>query len=421
MKVIELRAENFARLHAVEIRPDGHLVPISGKNGQGKTSILKAIYTAFCGKAAAPPRAIRDGAEEARLHVDVGGDKVELSIERTVTRGKHGQEDWSLKVTQAKGGRVTRSPQALIDASLDALAFDPLAFARAPPKEQLAQLKALVPSFDFDEAAGRREGLFDERTEVNREAKRHRAVALSITLPAGPMPEAVRSEDLTLELRKANEHNSNRRVAAGRVAAIRREEEQLRARASQLRKEAAEAEERAGGLVDDADRIEMTLPPEVVVQAIEARLASAQQVSGVRRQFAERKTAEATASAAEKRSTELTAALDALDGEVKAAIEAAKLPAGLSMTADGVLLNGRPFEQAGTAEKILASAEVRMALAPELRVMLIDEASELDEHSMMQLAELAGRLDYQIWCAKVSDKDGAGFVIEDGRVAAHKE
>ena len=39
MKIIELQAENVKRLRAVTISPEGHIVEISGRNGQGKSSV----------------------------------------------------------------------------------------------------------------------------------------------------------------------------------------------------------------------------------------------------------------------------------------------------------------------------------------------------------------------------------------------
>lgn len=66
MKILELRSENFKRLKALEIRPDGSLVTIAGRNGAGKTSVLDSIYAALAGKAAAPAVPIRKGAEQER-------------------------------------------------------------------------------------------------------------------------------------------------------------------------------------------------------------------------------------------------------------------------------------------------------------------------------------------------------------------
>lgn len=53
MKIIEFRAERFKRLTAVDITPAGNTVIISGKNGQGKSSVLDAIWLALGGGAAA--------------------------------------------------------------------------------------------------------------------------------------------------------------------------------------------------------------------------------------------------------------------------------------------------------------------------------------------------------------------------------
>ena len=49
MKIISLHAENFKRLSAVDITPQGDLVVLSGANEQGKSSVLDAIMSALCG------------------------------------------------------------------------------------------------------------------------------------------------------------------------------------------------------------------------------------------------------------------------------------------------------------------------------------------------------------------------------------
>ncbi len=43
MRIRELITENFKRVKMVRIRPDGNMVFISGRNKQGKTSILDSI------------------------------------------------------------------------------------------------------------------------------------------------------------------------------------------------------------------------------------------------------------------------------------------------------------------------------------------------------------------------------------------
>ena len=66
MKIIRFEAENVKRLKAVEITPDGTVQVVTGRNGQGKSSVLDAIFLALGGgdakKTVAMP--IRVGAEQ---------------------------------------------------------------------------------------------------------------------------------------------------------------------------------------------------------------------------------------------------------------------------------------------------------------------------------------------------------------------
>lgn len=61
-KLISLEAENFKRLKAVRIEPNGNgITVISGNNANGKSSVLDAIQAAIGGKRATPEKPIRDG------------------------------------------------------------------------------------------------------------------------------------------------------------------------------------------------------------------------------------------------------------------------------------------------------------------------------------------------------------------------
>lgn len=42
-KIVQLNVENVKRIEAVEITPDGELVVIGGKHGNGKSSVLDSI------------------------------------------------------------------------------------------------------------------------------------------------------------------------------------------------------------------------------------------------------------------------------------------------------------------------------------------------------------------------------------------
>ena len=108
--------------------------------------------------------------------------------------------------------------------------------------------------------------------------------------------------------------------------------------------------------------------------------------------------------------------LEALREKKAEAIAAADFPVdGLAIDEDGVTFQGVPLAQASGAEKIRISAAIGLAMNPELRVLLVRDASLLDDQSMAALTTFAAEKDAQIWLETVGDRPGACVVIEDGR------
>ena len=64
-KIIRLQAENVKRLRAVEIKADGNVVIVGGRNAQGKTSVLDSIMYAFAGQGTVCKVPIRRGERKA--------------------------------------------------------------------------------------------------------------------------------------------------------------------------------------------------------------------------------------------------------------------------------------------------------------------------------------------------------------------
>ena len=188
MKIVEFRAENIKRLVAVQLKPDGNIVQITGANGQGKTSLLDAIFWALAGVRSHQPEPIREGQDEALIELDLG----KIIVRRTFKRvsetldneGNIESEEHittSLRVETVEGARFP-SPQTVLDKLLDSISFDPLAFARMDAKAQYAALRTLC-GLDFTDLEVKAAKAYEKRTEHNRTKKARGAAAAQIKVP----------------------------------------------------------------------------------------------------------------------------------------------------------------------------------------------------------------------------------------------
>ncbi len=462
MKILKLSVDNFMKLAAVEITPQGNLVQICGRNAQGKTSVLNAIWVALAGKDACPKVPVRKGAEEARIQLDCG----ELIITRHFRATDDGGYTTSIAVENADGARFP-SPQKMLDTLLGALSFDPLAFARSKPKDQFDQLRQFVPGVDFEAIERQNRGDFERRTEVNRFAKQERAAAQAIVVPQGTPETLIDEAGLFAELTAASDHNADiarRRAnreqvretmetarqiiqrtpheiveASNRARSIRdREVTRLQQQIEQLQQQIrtvetecdeeiarqteqlttqAEAAERSISEIQQKLAAAGELPKEIDVQALQAKIQTARSTNAAVGKLLERRKHEKAAEQLEHQADELTAKMEARNADKRAAIAAAKMPVPGIEFGDGlVLLNGVPFEQASDAEQLRASVAIAMALNPKLRVIRIRDGSLLDETALSLVAEMADTNDMQVWIERVDSSGKIGFVLEDGHV-----
>ncbi len=464
MKIVSFRAENFKRLQVVEIRPNGNLVQITGKNGNGKSSVLDGIWAIFGGKDACPPMPIRRGQERAVLRLETG----ELILTRTFKRTNGDEYTTSLTAESPDGGKY-KSPQGMLDALLGSLTFDPLAFARMKPRDQFDQLRRFVPDVDFEAIERQNKGDFDRRTEVNRFYEQENSAANAIVVPDGTPDELVDEDALVAELAAAGEHNAdverrraNRDQARQMIAQARlladQSADQIRLETQRLKgerdREVASLEEQIRALQARIDAAKQSCVAKIAAEterltreaeqgrsdaaALEARLAAAGDLpepkdipalqrtiedarirNAAVRKFLDRRAHERRAAELKEKADALTAAIAGRNTEKAARIAAAQMPVeGISFGDGVVLLNGVPFEQGSDAEQLRASIAIAMALNPKLRVLRIRDGSLLDEDSLQLVAQMAEERDFQVWIERVDGSGKIGFVLEDGHLRA---
>jgi ABC-type cobalamin/Fe3+-siderophores transport system ATPase subunit len=413
MRVIALTAENFKRLKAVHLSPGSGLVEITGRNGAGKSSVLDAIAAALGGKDAVPSKPVRDGAESARVVVDLG----DIIVTRKFTGGR------TTLVVESRDGLKHPSPQSVLDAVVGPLSFDPLAFARQTSKQQAQTLRELVPGLDTTALDNERKAAFDKRTDVNRDVK-----ALQAQLEAMPIVNAPDEEASIADL--ARQHRAASEKAAAHARAQQKQAEHERAveaataalaeaeRAVRTCRERLAAAEK---LRDDHRAVVVSAQtPAGELDAIAARMEQAEKVNEAVRAKKARVAKAAELAKREEVAAALTAKIKEVDERKAAALAAAKLPVpGLAVDGDAVTLNGVPFEQASSAEQLRAGLAIGAALNPTLRVVLVRDGSLLDSEGLRLVADWAEANNMQVLIERVTDGgNGAGIVIEDGEVVA---
>lgn len=418
MKIVSLIAENVKKLVAVEITPDGNLVTISGKNGQGKTSVLDSIWWALAGASHIQAAPIRKGAKNARIRLDLG----EIIVTRTFSRKEDGGNTTSITVENAEGARFP-SPQKMLDSLLGELTFDPLAFARMDGKSQFNALRKFVPGVDFEAIDNANRGDFQRRAEVNKLAKEARGAASMIVVPENTSADTIDESALVDEMQEAGKHNAQIEARKARRETVKRDAENLQAEANELRAEveallakADASDKRASEMRAQLDAAE-ALPLAIDVTEIRAKIDSARMVNAHVNKLATKVRHQQLAAKLEAESDEITARMAEREQEKRAAIAKAHMPVDGIEFGDGlVLLNGVPFEQASDAEQLRASVAIAAAMNPKLRVIRVRDGSLLDEQGMQLLAELADASDMQVWVERVDSSGKIGFVLEDGQV-----
>ena len=416
MKIIELRAERFKRISAVEIVPGDGVVVISGKNAQGKSSVLDAIWLALGGgnaaKDSATSRPVKDGEKDAIVRLDLG--------EIIVTRKWTSEGGTSLTVEGSKGAKFS-SPQTLLDSLVGNLSFDPLAFSRMSPREQRKALSDVVQiDVNPDAIDLEKKELYDERTDVNRDIKRLEARLAAMTPPKEGVPQEEVSLSVLLE-----EMNEATKIASKQE----RERQDFNYLRTKIRSLEAEYDETARSLAnlesrlleirvqgrEQSEIIQAQVPPNI--DGISERIKSIEDTNASVRAVKEHRELYAQVKSKRKESEALTYRMEQLEQQKVEAFEKAKFPVpGLAFDADGVTYRGIPFQQCSTAEQTRIAIAIAASLNPEIRVIRVSDGSLLDSDSMAEIESLAKEHDMQIWIERVDETGNVGIVIEDGAV-----
>lgn len=407
LSIINLQISNFMRVEAVEISPNGQpVIQITGKNAEGKSSVINAIWAALQWRAASGsiPEPIRRGQESATVRIDLG--------DLIITRTWKGEKS-TLTVTTREGAKYP-SPQAVLDKLVSEIGFDPLEFCRMQPRDQRTTLMNLL-KIDFSEfELERADRLKHKATAENEITGLYQRLREIPSVPEGTPDEEISARELILRINLASSQDTEKEKITNAILLNNKTIEEKRERISSLQRQLEE-------LYVTQEEMEKKLGelhPEPI-EPIQKQLSSIEETNRQVRQKQEADRIRRHLQAAEDQLSRIVEAIKDIDQDKKDALASAKFPVpGLSFDESGILLNGVPFAQASTAEQIRVSLAMGIALNPDLRVLLIRDGNALDSNSLRLVSQMAEEAEMQVWMERVDESGSVGICIEDGTVKA---
>lgn len=410
MEIISLESENVKRLKAVRIEPDGKPVILTGKNEQGKSSIIDSLYIALTGKLGDKP--VRDGATKARITLDTG----EYFAERVIPAGGSPK----LIVRNADGEKV-KSPQTILDTLFNEMAMDPFEFARMKAKDQ-REILLKTAGIDLTEWEGRYRAAYDRRTEANRDVKKSEAAWQSAEkVPDGTPNEVVSATELIAEIDRMKSLRLARREALdakermeGEIAGAKERIADLERRLQEEKRSLQSAEQKVAGIaIPDApgtDEIEAASAKLSEVEQTNELVRKKKLVEGYRKQYLENQKA---AESADETVQFILSEKERMLAEADFGVP------GLSISDDGVTFEDMPFSELSTARKIQVSVAMAMRQNPRLRIVIIREGALIGTEIWNAIVEQCRENGFQLWVEKFQEEAGSvGLHIEDGAIVA---
>ena len=382
----------------------------AGGCGAGKTTILDAMQWALGGATTHQKVPVREGEDEGSVELITTDYCIQKRFEAETGKVY-------LKIKGRKGGRFG---QREIDPQLSSLTFDPTQFSNWDAKRQVGVVRQLAGEkwcAELLRIDGVIADLFDERAAANSVVK---------LMGVRTAPKQVFAADVAalLARRDAIQRFNDEQQASARAIEVAEATVQRRIDSvSTIETEIIEARKRletlegikvmAQASVKVAEDEAKALPTPAEPQSfdeVDGEISGLEQQNAAAAEYVDwekfdGRLKEATAAAAQ-----LTEQLETARADRITHVATVVLPiSGVEMKADGLWVNGRPFDQLSGGEQIRASTAIAIALNPELRVMFIQHGEALDDEFFQEILDMAFAASppMQVWVA-TQDKTGEG-------------
>ncbi|MBB3017612.1 putative ATP-binding protein involved in virulence [Microvirga lupini] len=435
MKIAKLSISNILGIKQLEFEA-GTFNEISGRNGEGKTSVLEAIKTALQGGHDAT--LLRKGEEK--------GEVVLVLDDSTEIRKRVTQSSSPLSVT--RDGEKVKKPTDALRELIDSISVNPVEFLTARKQDRvkvlLESMPIVVDAKKLEQIANApvmvdtnvhglqvieavRKQVYDDRTGTNRAIKEKDATInqLRLAMPDAPggvegSEDELRSQVDAATVEKDKELERIRNKLDGiktenqtKVDAIRsetqRQIDELKAKAL-AEVEAIQTEERRIEGLAGQQREKAIQKHTDTVAPLNQAIAS---ISANRSAHAKREQAEATIKQMETELEELTQdaaaqsqAITDIDKYKSDLLASLPIP-GLEVVDGEVFRDAVPFDRLNTAQQVDIAVEIAKLRAGSLGVICCDGLELLDKGAFEAFRDRALESGLQLFITRVSDEEFA--------------
>lgn len=401
MKIKVLRIKDFKKIKELEIRPKDNVIVIAGENASGKTSALDAIEWCIGGEGL--------GAKKITEPVRKGQEKAEvvMEIDNFVVR-KYCKDNKIYKLTVINEDKniVYKSPQTLLDGFVGKLSFDPREFMMFNPKEQRdLLLKAFGLKEKLDEINRKREQIYDERKDVNKDIKTYEGQLKGLKIEKDLPKEIISLSKLSEKLEYARDWND----------ALEADSKYLKGTLKRIEDYKLEIKESEKKVKKLRESLKGKKPKDL--NALREEISKAEGTNEKIREAEKYREILNLVNDRKSDSKKLTNYIAELDNSKLKFLKEKKIPfKNLTIEEEGIKLQDIPFNQLADSERLKISIEMAMILNPKLKVIRITDASLFDNKNMKVIENMAKKHNYQIWLERVSEDKFASIILVNGEI-----
>jgi len=432
MRLLGLKAKNIKILKAVDIDfKDKGVVYISGKNDQGKSTIIDLIHIALAGKSHYKDQTKmrnKDASDEDEAFVIADLD--EYTVKRWFKASGNDYIEIKNKDDIKQG-----SPETLLSKFYSDHCRNPQEMAEMSKEDQVSFLYSLMGIEDkIQELDEEYDEIYMERRDINRDLKKAKGHFESLEEPDENLPEKVDVSEASKKLTKAQEFNSKYENAKNEIANLEQtlipdNQEQIdnaEAEVKRLEERLKKAKESLKVRQEKMKKLQTRLTDgkkwlseneKIDTEPIQQKIDKAEEINALHDHAEKYAKAKQEVDDLETDSQEKTDHLEQIDKKKQDLLDSNDLPIeGVSVRDGELFKDGLPVSQFGTAESIKFWSKLYIANNPRLRLLTLHRGESLDSDNQKELEEFAEENDVLFIVEMVDESEKTGVVIENGMV-----